>query len=600
MQSRELRMSCRPWGSGVGSKGYRFLHTGAASRLRLRVFHTLFTGSAAAVFGAWEPFSYDSLCIRGVEILAKLVLITGKGKKVCRVRRGISLLQALAGAGVNLELPCGGRGICGGCRVLLKGEVSSPTPEEERFFPSRLLRQGWRLACQVSIRGDIEVHLPDRENPPGVRFDSGLRRAEETRVGAAVDLGTTTLVVTLVDMESGRRLVTVAGLNPQAAIGADLITRIQQALSVEGRNALHEMLISGINMLIEEAAAKGGISPEQINTVSVVGNPVMHHFFLDLPVESLSRMPFVPVRKEPYLTEGAKVGLGIHPRANVYFAPLLGGFVGGDAAAALYACGLATRPGKGLLIDLGTNGEIILTGNGEIWATSAAAGPAFEGQGVAWGMRAAPGAITGIKMAYNGWRLETLGGAAPLGITGSGLVAIIAALLSAGLITPEGRLKSPKEAVDLPLAIRKYLRNGENGQEVLMDRQSGVTINQKDIRLLQLAKGAIRAAVDSLLDEAKVVPEELETILLAGAFGGGLDPTALLRVGLLPQVSTERVEFIGNAALEGAVLALRPEGRMELERLAGSVHHVSLGSRENYQDKFVASLLFPNNSRRDL
>src|SRR5690606_30063799 len=160
-------------------------------------------------------------------------------------------------------------------------------------------------------------------------------------------------------------------------------------------------------------------------------------------------------------------------------------------------------------------------------------------------MRAAPGAITGVKLARDGWYLETLGGVAPLGITGSGLIALVAAFLSLGLLTQEGRLKSPEEMLDLPEVLRERLRTGENGQEVLVDRESGVTINQKDIRLLQLAKGAVRAAVDSLLDEAGVVPEELDTLMLAGAFGSGLDPSALLRIGLLPRVPVARIKFIG-------------------------------------------------------
>jgi uncharacterized 2Fe-2S/4Fe-4S cluster protein (DUF4445 family) len=536
--------------------------------------------------------------------LINLVIIRGKEKITCRVRRGMRLLQALAEAGVKLELPCGGVGTCGGCRVLLKGEVPPPTPEEERFFSGQMLAEGWRLACQTSLRGDTELHLPGRESRPGT--GSGFvekRRSTHAYaggpVGAAVDLGTTTLVLTLVDLESGRRLVTVAGLNPQTAVGADLITRIQHALSEEGRKRLQEMLISGINILIEEAAAKGGVMPEQITRVAMAGNSVMHHLFLGLSVESLSRTPFTPVRKEPCLTEGAKAGLAVHPRAEVYLAPLLGGFVGGDAAAALFASGLAARPGKGLLVDLGTNGEIILTGGGRVWAASTAAGPAFEGQGITWGMRAAPGAITGVKIDGTGWQLETLGGVAPLGITGSGLIALVAAFLALGLLTPEGRLKSPGEMADLPEVLRERLQAGANGQEVLIDKESGVTITQKDIRLLQLAKGAVRAAVDSLLDEAEVVPEELDTIMLAGAFGSGLDSSALLRIGLLPRVPAARIKFLGNAALEGAVQALRPESRRELERLAGEVRHIPLGNRENYQEKFVASLLFPDDSIGD-
>ena len=524
--------------------------------------------------------------------LVKLVVNNGIEKKEYPVCRGIPLLKALVKAGVELELPCGGRGTCGGCRLLLKGELSSPTPEEKAFFSPALLEKGWRLACRTKLQGDTEVILFSDLDNGYTSFVSG-EKAGAKQVAAAVDMGTTTLAVTLVDPETGRRLITVGRLNPQTAKGSDLITRMQLALTVEGKDLLQKMLVSGINILIKGAAEKTGIVAEQITTLVVAGNSVISHLFLGFPVESLSRAPFCPAIKGSYSTTGAELGLAVHPRAGVYLAPLIGGFVGGDASAALLFTGLATRGGKNLLVDLGTNGEIILAANGRLWATSTAAGPAFEGQGIAWGMRAEPGAVTGMETGA-GWRLKTINNVEPRGISGSGLVEIVAGLLSTGLLTPEGRLKNPEEpGEELPPETNNRLRDTENGPEVLLDRRTGISITQKDIRLLQLAKGAVRAAVDSLLEEAGITPENLDRVFLAGAFGSGLNPAAVLKIGLLPPVALERIEFVGNAALEGAALALRPEKRKEIERLAAETCHISLETKGYYQDKFVTALYFP-------
>ncbi len=522
----------------------------------------------------------------------KLVVNTGREKKEYPVRRGTRLLDALAKAGIGLELACGGRGICGGCRLLLQGDLPAPTPEEKAYFSPALLARGWRLACLTTIEGDTEVIITPDSSRGAATFVLGAKaRAEE--VAAAVDMGTTTLAVTLVEPESGRRLVTAGRLNPQTAKGSDIITRMQQALSPEGKDLLQKMLVSGINILIEEAAAKAGSKPEQITTLVAAGNSVISHLFLGLPVESLSRAPFRPAFKGAYTATGAELGLAVHPRALIYLVPLIGGFVGGDATAALLATGLAAREGKNLLVDLGTNGEIILAVNGRLWATSAAAGPAFEGQGITWGMRAEPGAITGLETGGR-WRLKTVNGIEPRGISGSGLVEIAAALLAAGLLTAEGRLKNPEElSEELPPETKERVRVTENGPEVLLDRRTGITITQKDIRLLQLAKGAVRAAVESLLEEAGITAGDLDRVFLAGAFGSGLSPAAALKIGLLPPVALERIEFVGNAALEGATLALEPEKRKAMERLARETCHISLETKGYYQEKFINALYFP-------
>ena len=263
---------------------------------------------------------------------------------------------------------------------MLQGDLPAPTPEEKAYFSPALLARGWRLACLTTIEGDTEVIITPDSSRGAATFVLGAKaRAEE--VAAAVDMGTTTLAVTLVEPESGRRLVTAGRLNPQTAKGSDIITRMQQALS-RRKDLLQKMLVSGINILIEEAAAKAGSKPEQITTLVAAGNSVISHLFLGLPVESLSRAPFRPAFKGAYTATGAELGLAVHPRALIYLVPLIGGFVGGDATAALLATGLAAREGKNLLVDLGTNGEIILAVNGRLWATRPPPGPPLKDRGL--------------------------------------------------------------------------------------------------------------------------------------------------------------------------------------------------------------------------
>lgn len=412
-------------------------------------------------------------------------------------------------------------------------------------------------------------------------------------LGAVFDLGTTTVAGGLVDLEDGKILAVRSAFNAQRIYGADVLARLGHALGgPEGSRALMERIRGQVRAMLLALLGDAGAAPANVADLVLVGNTAMEHLFFGLDVSGLAALPFVPVHQAGLSVPAAALDLPAHPGARVYFAPNLAGFVGADTVAGIVATNLPELPGPTLLVDLGTNGEMVLAREGRLWACSTAAGPAFEGAEISCGMGGLSGAIERVGLAEGDLSLETIGGAPPRGICGSGLIDAVAVLCEAGAVDVTGRLQA--EGVSAPLAAR--IRPGTRGAEVLLARHGGreVVLTQGDIRQVQLAKGAIAAGARLLCKHAGIEPGGLERVFLAGAFGRYVDADKAARIGLLPGIPPERVRAVGNAAGEGARLMLTNAAcRAEAEGLTGRVEVLELAADPEFQTVFAEEMLFP-------
>lgn len=478
------------------------------------------------------------------------------------VPRGTPLKEVLFAYGV--EFPCGGRGQCRRCRVMVLAGGLAPTPEERDTLTAEELAEGWRLACRAVAEGDLRLEIAQWDVPVLVD-ESAFTFTPGEGLGIAVDLGTTTLVAQLLDLASGRVLSVRTGLNPQAGYGADIMSRIQVALSAEGRRKLMQLIRAGIDRLIRELlpAARG-----PIRKVVIVGNTVMHHLFCGLDVEPLSHVPFEAAEDGLVSFRAAELGWSVPGDPPVEFLPCLGGFVGSDILAGILATRMHERAELIGLIDLGTNGEIVFGGRERILCASTAAGPAFEGGCISMGMQAATGAISQVSVVQGRLQCRVLGGTRARGICGSGLVDAVAAGLHLGVISPAGRLC---------------------GQESTFSVCPPVTLTQADIRELQLAKGAIAAGVRIVLDLLGSSPDDVKALYLAGAFGNYINRTSARRIGLI-DFPEEKIQPAGNTALLGAKLALFGT---PFAHIRGRVEHLSLAADPRFQEIYVGEMAFP-------
>lgn len=584
------------------------------------------------------------------------VTVYPQGVKVT-TEEGKTLKDVFLAAGIPFDFPCGGLGKCGKCRVQIKEggrersvlacqfQVTEDTvvvtgagPGEQRILERGVNRQvalnplvkkikavlpqpsladnrpDWTRLRESGglneVKGDLSLLRSLPEKLRRSNFEVNLVLAEEEvlairegdlsfpLLGMAFDIGTTTVVGYLLDLETGRELATVSALNPQTRYGADVISRIAYAAQEErGLDRLHEEIVAGINRLIAEATAKAGCDPADIFAVTIAGNTTMHHLFLKLSPENLARVPYVPVIKEAVVAGAAELNLAINPRGKVFVLPNIAGFVGADTVAAALAAEMDTGSRLRLLLDIGTNGEMVLGTGEKLLACSTAAGPAFEGAQISCGMRGEEGAIDHV-MSGEELRYTVIGGGKPRGICGSGLVDIVAWLLEAGIVDAGGRILPP-EKITVP-AGQKYrervvVKDGVRAF-VIADGEEAerpVYLTQKDIRELQLAKGAIAAGIEILLKHWGAQVDDIAEVLLAGAFGNYLNPRSACRIGLLPPELEGRIRVVGNAAGAGAKFALlsRSEYRRAL-RLARRIHYIELSAEKEFSSLLVKKLNF--------
>ncbi|MDD6208622.1 MAG: ASKHA domain-containing protein [Clostridiales bacterium] len=487
------------------------------------------------------------------------------GRKIC-VEKGTKLSQALIDMGIDLKVDCGQHGRCGKCQVFL----------EEKEGKTKI------LACTYPVLDDVTVlwpKNPDEKETETNDFEQENRAGKQEKrisyTAAAVDLGTTTVAVSLLDYESGEELGYEKRLNPQRVYGADVISRMEYALESAGHmKQLCALIRQEIYQMLQKIMNQNGADEKKLLSVVVAGNPVMTHIFCGVDLQGLSRAPFSSMLKDGFWETLPRLDMERFSNAHCYVPPTLGGHVGSDFYACIIAKQLLQSPQAVLMMDIGTNGELGICQDGMITVTSTAAGPAFEGAGIRQGMTAVKGAIK--KASWNPdtkhWDTVVVGGGEARGLSGSGLVDVAAGLLSSGQMDDTGYLK-------------------ENPVRITGTGMRGVRLWQEDIRSLQMAKSAIRSGAAALMEEKKIIPD---VVMLCGDFANALDQSNAKKIGLLPELSCP-VEICGNQALAGAgkLCRLSKEEQEALwQKAQQKIRHMELADSPFFEKEFIRNMDF--------
>ena len=420
------------------------------------------------------------------------------------------------------------------------------------------------------------------------------------RFAIAFDLGTTTVVATLLDLETGTPAAVRSMLNRQQPFGADVITRISATMMDDAAlDSLQLRAHETMAQLAEEVCAEARVDPGEVYEVTVCGNVTMTQLALGMDPEPLSMAPFVVTTHDPPPLLAADFGIPVHPRAPAFAFPSLGAYVGGDIVAGMLATGLTRDKRLRLFIDVGTNSEIALGNQDAVVATAAPAGPAFEAAQIRCGMRAADGAIEGVRIAGGELSLEVIGDVEPVGMCGSGLVDCVSELVRTGLLDHSGRFVDDETAASIAPGIADRLTFVGKERVFVMhprgeDPEAGIFLSQRDVRELQFAKASISTGWQILLDELGATPDDIAQVLLAGSFGQYLSAASAIRIGLVPRMALPRIVSAGNVAGEGAkIAALSLRERAEARAIVSEVRYVELSGRADFNDRFIDELAFP-------
>ena len=500
-------------------------------------------------------------------------------------------------------------------------KVSLPREEHHQTSDLEQLAAAVGVAPE-SVGPSILAGLPQalRDDPAGVTvttFVSGsisgsgpggaartvvaVERGDTTamKFGLAIDIGTTSVVTTLIELESGEQLASVSSLNPQAIFGGDLMSRIAFAqFNPTNLRKLQTRIVGLLNQHVAEVCRTSGVLPKWIYKAVVVGNTCMHHLLLGIDPSHVGLAPYAPVMRHAAVLPARDLPLKIAPEARVCLLPLVAGFVGADAVAVALATRLADSPALRVAVDIGTNGEVLLGSRERLLACSAPAGPALEGAQIRHGMRGAQGAIDKVTIDHD-VHIHTIGETPALGICGSGLIDLLAGLLDAGVIDWTGLIQvEARDSLPPALRGRVAMRGEERVFVVLRPGEAGaraeMVLTQDDVRQVQLAKGAIASGIAMLLHVAAVPLERVEELLLAGGFGNYLSILSAIRIGLIPALPVGRVRYVGNAASLGAQLCLLSEAeRARAETIASRIEHVSLAAHPDFEQIFVDAMNFP-------
>jgi len=546
------------------------------------------------------------------------------GDKTISVADGTNLLEVARNADVFIAAPCDGLGTCGKCRVKIPAAQRQNFKEAPHDWLTRAERaEGWVLACQSTVHGDLQVEpdqCADEElkilsegQAVTVELDTWITKtfdaaSAQTRVngggallvtepgdttqalfGVAVDIGTTTLVVALIDLRDGREIAVASSLNPQARHAQDVLSRIKLGSQPEGLQLLQGELIAELNRLIGGAAADAKVAVHNVYEAVFSGNTTMLHLATGTNPASLGKYPYTPALQCGESVRAADIGLAIAPNGQVYLPPIMSAYVGADITSGILAAKLAELRGVTLFVDIGTNGEMVLAVNGQLTATSTAAGPAFEGMNIACGMRASRGAIEQVSLSGNYVEIKTIGNAPPVGLCGSGLLDVVGELAAHGGVDKNGRFQTNGSLPDRAWKNRFGLLDGKPVFRIAVP----VYLSQKDVRQVQLAKAAVRAGIELMLRANQLTAAQVDRVLIAGSFGFHLRTASLIHLGLLPREFKDRVEFVGNTSKSGArAFLLNRRLRDELKQLAQRVRVLELANDPAFEKTFIQALSF--------
>lgn len=541
---------------------------------------------------------------------------------------GEKLSDIIRSAGISFEMPCNGNGTCGKCTVHIHNFNSLTEDIHSARSPlsSSQKKVSEVLACQTFITDDITVELSTKDgkesltiidtgfcrpislepdirkifnnetNSTAIFSGSALLTKEEMDTtkeiyGVVIDIGTTTLVVSLCDIRNGKTVAKASSLNPQSLHAHDVLTRISIASEEHGLTTLHNLLIDELNRLIGVIAKEKAVSVYRIYEVVISGNTCMLHLATKTNPYSLGFYPFTNAMEGTHRLWAKQIGLNVNPEGIIYLPSTISAFVGADITSGILATDLHNLKGCILFIDIGTNGEMVLAKNGQLAATSTAAGPAFECMNITSGMRAQAGAIERVTINEHGeLTLTVIGNVEPTGICGSGLLDAVAELVRTSIIAPSGRFTTAPNFKGPKMLVKRLEQIDKKTVFRLSDQ---VILSQKDIRQVQLAKAAIRTGINLLLSHLEVPVSQIDSVYIAGSFGFHLSEDSLFHTGLIPPVFRGKIKFIGNTSLSGGTAFLLNRSlRIELQSAVKQIASVDLSGKKDFQDEFIKNISF--------
>lgn len=513
-----------------------------------------------------------------------------------------NLLEILLNNDIPIENPCNGKKTCFKCKVKIKSAKELPINlEEQQALSDAELNDNVRLACFTNLDEDdeIEIEVLFKETKHRVLTSGKMpffAMQLQEGYGLAIDIGTTTIALTLVALNTGQQIASSSKINSQKQYGLDVLTRITYEYNNpdDGIAILQKAVVNDLNELIEEVCLKTRIDRDKIIEVSVAANTTMLHMLLAVDARSIGKAPYQPQFISAQKLKAIDIGLELSKKTILYCLPSVSSYVGADIVAGAYVCQLKQKNNTTLFIDIGTNGEIILVNDGKLTCCSCAAGPALEGMNISSGMRAAEGAIEEIEIQEDEILIKTIGTKQPQGLCGSGILSAIKELLRVGIVKKNGAFIK-KDALAKDDYRQKFIRMNENKREFIIHNNPEIIVSMNDVRQVQLAKGALLSGFMALLNKAQLKLEDIDEVIVAGQFGSHLSIDILIGTGILPNNVEDKINYVGNSSSTGAYMALMShQVKKEMEELANEIEYMELAESEDYEKLFTKCLIFPD------